>query len=587
MALISVLQTNFSGGEVSPHMHDRIDVEAYWASAARMRNFIPLPHGPMLRRRGSHFITEIIEKKVRLIPFTFNVNQSFVIQFTPGFISIYHDGGILIGTDGNPIRIASPIQNIEELQWSQNGDWLYLVNGINPPRALKRYSNTDWRVEELTFISKPTEWVDGNYPRTIAFYEQRAFYGGTARQPQQIWASRTGIYEDFTTFDLDTTGKEVILDDHALTYTIFSNDTNGIQWLLAATSLIVGTSGAEFTVSAASAIEAITPANIVIKLQTNYGSGSRVTDTGLAAIRPIIISTSVVFVDRSRRRVRSMDYTIYEDKYTATDLTIYASHIFSSQIKEMTVQSAPDKYIWCITEDGKLMGCTYEKAQKVLAWHTHETDGKYLSICILASDGNDVIYAAVQRGDKIFIETFTDPWEPAESIEEAFYVDSGLTYRGEPISRFTGLQHLEGRKVAALVDGWVHPDVVVENGSIALQQKGSIVHVGLPFVSEFLSLIPQSKEQLTVGMPRRILNAIVAVEDSIDFSYRAETATRWDIAFGGPTRVMNRAIPLRSEHIKINIENESGRTQQLYVMQNRPIPLIIRGILFNMTVNTL
>ena len=37
------------------------------------------------------------------------------------------------------------------------------------------------------------------------------------------------------------------------------------------------------------------------------------------------------------------------------------------------------------------------------------------------------------------------------------FVDSGLTYSGEPVTHISGLEHLEGKRSAILADGAVHP----------------------------------------------------------------------------------------------------------------------------------
>ena len=576
MAKESVIQTAFSAGELSPHLHDRVDLEAYYAGCAELRNFIPLPHGPILRRRGTHFVYEAKSSAVRLIPFTFNVTQSFVLEFTPGVMRVFYKDGILLNSGGYILEIATPFAagDLPNLNWAQNGDWLYLVDGRHTPQALKRYSATDWRIEELAFTNKPAEWVGTNQPKFIALFEQRAYYAGTPNQPQQIWASRTGLYENFTMFDGDASNK-TILDDHAFSYTIFSNDTNGIEWLLAMGALIIGTAGAEFKMGSTSALDPVTPKNVRISVQTHYGS---------ASVRPLRIGSSIVFVQRSKNRLRTFEYSFSEDQYTAQDLTIFASHVLSGCAKEMQVQSAPDSYIWIVTEAGELVGCTYEKNQKVLAWHKHITDGQIASICILPAQGNDRLYMAVRRNingtTRTFIEVLIDSWEPAENVEDAFYVDSGLTYSGTPVTSLVGLQHLEGRTVSILVDGWVHPDQVVKNGGISLQYPGSKVHVGLKFTSYFLSLIPQSQQHNSVGMTRRISNANIAVEESVDFFYKASSEERAEIAYSGPTRVMNKAVPLSSRHQMVNVSSKSEKTSQLELWQNRPLPLIIRGIVY-------
>lgn len=572
MATDKVIQASFSAGELSPHLHDRVDLDAYYAGCAELDNFIPLPHGPILRRRGTHFVYEAKSHNVRLINFSFNVRQSFVLEFSDKCIRIFYEDGILLNTAGAVLEITTPYeeQDLNNINWTQNGDWLYLVDGRHVPKALKRYSNTDWRLEDITFTAAPAEWVNSNQPRFVALFEQRAYYAATPKQPQQIWASRTGLYENFTMKDGET-----ILDDHAFTYTIFSNDTNGIEWLLAMGALIIGTAGAEFKMGSTSAIDPITPKNVRISVQTHYGS---------ASVRPLRIGSSVIFVQRSRNRIRSFEYSFSEDQYTAQDLTIYASHILLGRVKEMQVQSAPDSYIWIVTERGELVGCTYEKAQKVLAWHRHITDGKFLSLCILPTRGNDRLYVAVERiidgVPRTFIEVLIDSWEPADSSENAFYVDSGLSYSGNPVDNIIGLHHLNGRTVSILVDGWVHPDVVVENGHIALQSVGSKIHVGLKFKSRFLSVVPQSQQRVTVGFTRRINEAIVALEESADFFYRAATEVHAEVAYDGPTRVMNKAVQLTSRHHTVSVTGKSEKTAQLELWQERPLPLIIRGIVY-------
>ena len=573
----SVLQASFSAGELSPHLHDRIDLEAYGSGCAHTENFIPLPHGPLLRRRGSRFVYEAAGNTVRLVPFSFNVHQSFVLEFTNKKLRVFFRDGVVLGPSGSVLEVVTPYETVDlpNLNWAQHGDWLFVVDGRHAPYAIKRYANNDWRVEALVFKNKPAEWAAENQPKFVALFEQRAYYAGTQKQPQQIWASRTGLYEDFTMKDGD-----VILDDHAFTYTIFSNDTNGIQWLLPMGSLIIGTAGAEFKMGSTSTLDPVSPKNIRISVQTHYGSTN---------VRPMRIGTSVVFIQRSRNRMRAFEYSFSEDQFTAQDLTIFASHILEGRVVEMQVQSAPDSYVWLVTERGELIGCTYEKNQKVLAWHRHTTQGKFKNICLLPGDGNDKLYAAVERvingRTRVFIEVFEDTWEPTTDVLKAFYVDSGLVYEGKPVSELVGLQHLEGQEVHLLTDGWVHPPQVVSNGKIKLRAPCKRIVVGLPFISKYISLIPQSQQRMSVGMTRRINEAIVALEDSADFEFAAATDMKDRIAYGGPTRIMNAAARLSSRHEQITVPSASSLTQQLAIWQKRPLPLILRGVVFSIALS--
>ena len=79
------------------------------------------------------------------------------------------------------------------------------------------------------------------FPAAVAFYEQRLVFAGTANQPQTLFFSQSG---DFENFERGTNA------DDGLVYTIGSNEVNVIRYLASGRQLIVGTSGGEFVVRA-------------------------------------------------------------------------------------------------------------------------------------------------------------------------------------------------------------------------------------------------------------------------------------------------------------------------------------------------
>ena len=111
----------------------------------------------------------------------------------------------------------------------------------------KLVADADWRLGAFYIAS---------YPSSVAFYEQRLVFAGTANQPQTLYFSVGGDYENFT---------GGVLADSGLTYTIGSNQVNVIRYLSSSRSLLLGTSGGEFVVRAGGADEPITPKNIQIK----------------------------------------------------------------------------------------------------------------------------------------------------------------------------------------------------------------------------------------------------------------------------------------------------------------------------------
>lgn len=52
------LQTNFTGGELSPLLDGRVDVKKYFNSLYKMENFLIHPQGPASFRPGFKFIAK-------------------------------------------------------------------------------------------------------------------------------------------------------------------------------------------------------------------------------------------------------------------------------------------------------------------------------------------------------------------------------------------------------------------------------------------------------------------------------------------------------------------------------------------------
>jgi len=197
------------------------------------------------------------------------------------------------------------------------------------------------------------------FPSAVAFYEQRLVFAGTSTQPQTLFFSVSGDFENFT-LGTDATS--------SMTYTIGSNQVNIIRYLASSRSLLVGTSGGEFAVRAGDTDEALTPTNIQIKQQANYGS---------ADVQPVLVSNAALFIQRAKRKLRELIYNIDTDSYFAPDLTILSEHITENGIKEASLMQEPDNIIWCVRRDGVLVGLTYRREEDIVAWHRHKIAGTF------------------------------------------------------------------------------------------------------------------------------------------------------------------------------------------------------------------
>tara|TARA_R100000742_G_C4279680_1_gene105269 strand:+ start:4901 stop:7492 length:2592 start_codon:yes stop_codon:yes gene_type:complete len=227
------------------------------------------------------------------------------------------------------------------------------------------------------------------FPAATAFFEQRLVFANTATQPQTIFFSVGGDFENFTA------GTD---NDDALTYTIGSNQVNVIRYLSSGRSLIVGTSGGEFAVTASGSSEPLTPTNAQIKRQASYGS---------ADIQPVSVGNVTLFVQRARRKLRELVYDYNSDSYLAPDLTLLAEHITASGIKEISYMQEPDNIVWCVLNNGKLAGMTYRREEQVVAWHEHIIGGVSGSATVTVSDYANIATGATLKITKSDGETIT------------------------------------------------------------------------------------------------------------------------------------------------------------------------------------
>ena len=243
------------------------------------------------------------------------------------------------------------------LKFAQSADTMYIVHPTYKPQKLTRSAHASWTIGNYAPTSDPFTSTN-NYPSCVAIYEERLVFANTNTAPQKLWFSVAGDFEDITT------GTDA---DDALTFTIGSDQVNAVRYLSSMRTLIIGTTGGEFTATASSTSEPITPTNIQIKRQSAYGS---------ANVDVIPVANVTLFLQRAKRKLRELVYDYNVDSYVAPDLTILAEHVTKSGITQLSYQQEPDSIVWTTKTDGILAGMTYQRVENVIGWHRHILGGK-------------------------------------------------------------------------------------------------------------------------------------------------------------------------------------------------------------------
>lgn len=150
-----ILQNSFLGGVVSPALLGRVDLANYQQGACELTNFIVQPQGSITTRGGFRYVApcKSHSSKVRLIPFRFASDQTLVLVFGAGYMRIVTQGLVQMN-GGAPYEISTPYSedDIFNLEYTQNADIITLTNPNHPPKELRRYGATDWRLVDCNFV---------------------------------------------------------------------------------------------------------------------------------------------------------------------------------------------------------------------------------------------------------------------------------------------------------------------------------------------------------------------------------------------------------------------------------------------------
>ena len=147
---------SFAGGEVTPEFFGRIDDAKHQTGLRTCRNFIPKPHGPASNRGGLRFVRKAknVAVKTRVIPFIAAADEAFAIELGAGYFR-FHALGATVMDGSDPYEIENPYaaDDLARIIFVQSNDVLTLTHPGYPPAELRRYSNTNWVYQPISFTS--------------------------------------------------------------------------------------------------------------------------------------------------------------------------------------------------------------------------------------------------------------------------------------------------------------------------------------------------------------------------------------------------------------------------------------------------
>ena len=187
MPRVTINQTNFTAGEISPKCYGRVDVSRYQNGAAAMPNCVVNIHGGAERRPGSAFIamTKDSSKRSRLVPYIFNTTQAYVLEFGHLYMRVYAQSGGQILSGGVPYEIATPYTEamLAELDYTQGADTMFIFHRDVQIHILQRIAGDFWSLKPAPISVMPFDEIGHTFPFALTLSATTIGVGRTATIP--------------------------------------------------------------------------------------------------------------------------------------------------------------------------------------------------------------------------------------------------------------------------------------------------------------------------------------------------------------------------------------------------------------------
>lgn len=630
MARLRTLQASFTSGELDPRLAARGDAKVYYSGAARMQNVLVLPMGGFRRRPGHEYVTAITGAAAgwRVLAFAFNTVQTYLMVFVASSIYVFKDDA-LVATVAT--SLTGP--QVEQMSWAQSADTLIIVHpDVQPLKLVRGASHSAWTLSAITFSNIPTYdfgsgaeaviSVTRGWPSAVTFHQSRLWLGGLKSRPATLLASKVGSF-----FDLNT---GTALDDEAINITIDSDQVNAIFALRSGRNLVIFTSGAEHAIRVD---PPITPKNVAISEQTRRGISQYVP--------PVEVDGALIFVQRGGKAFREFLFDVAQDAYGANILSLLSPHLIVTPgdmaVRKGNSQDDAD-YVLAVNSDGTVVVLNTLRSQEVNAFTQETTDGLVKHVAVLDGTVYFLVTRTVGGSTVYYLEKWTDaastdcclrhtrpaaqstaasaaqtafPWTASASVsavkvrKNGITLDLGTDYTvsglpgtsgtvtltsgaaaGDvvkisfPLSSLSGLSHLEGRTVKAIVDGGMQADKTVSSGAVALSPAAETdVEIGLDYALRVAGMPVEGRlpDGTMVGRMARIVNITGRLYQtkSIRINGQLVPFRRLGPAGVGP---LDQPITAQTGEFRVDALQGWSRRPAFEITQDAPLPVTVLGL---------
>ncbi|PHS25464.1 MAG: hypothetical protein COA84_07560 [Robiginitomaculum sp.] len=162
MARAKIIQTNFTGGEISSAAYARSDLERWYSSAEWIENYVVRVIGGAYRRPGFAYLgrSRTPTKKGQLIRFKKSSFDQLMLEFGEFYIRFWDVATqTLIQSGGAPYEVVTPFteNDLAGIRFWQVGDVLFMANTSSAiqTKRLKRLADDNWVFGDYEYREGP------------------------------------------------------------------------------------------------------------------------------------------------------------------------------------------------------------------------------------------------------------------------------------------------------------------------------------------------------------------------------------------------------------------------------------------------
>jgi len=353
-----------------------------------------------------------------------------------------------------------------------------------------------------------SDWAEGawngyrGYPTSVTFFGNRLWWAGTPNNPQGLWGSKVGYYEDHT---------PGVANDDAVSRTISDNDVSSIEWLMASQALLIGSAKKEYIGSAADRRDPITPTDLDVKPHSANGS---------LHIQPVEVDGGMMYAQRLGYKMLILYYDYLNDAYESVDANRLSPHMFKYPATGLAKQGTPGTVLWVPRQDGTMCIFRYDKDEEIAAWSRlvtgsslDEATHAFISTAIVAGTIEDRVWVVVQRVingvTHYYIERFA--YRNYTALSNALYLDAARTFTSNSAGTIERLFYLEGYSVTLMLDTEKVGTYTISNGEITGLTANTTYTLGLPYLSRMRMMMFAVPGVVTEGSIKKYLNVLLRV----------------------------------------------------------------------------